>query len=321
VFAWADRALELDGAAGCEAYPAALATAARAHLNRGDLTRARDLATSALDTDGHGSLAGLWARYVLTTTALYAGDLDAALALADRREELAVELGDAYHRSLAGVSRVLALRYRGDDAAAVAAARDARGPRRGRRQPHGPGLGALRERRDAARRRSRRRRSAARAGHRGRQTGRPAVHRGVALVSLASLTGRHHEPGRALARFRTAVAHWRPLGAHTQQLTTLRNLVDLLVRVGADEPAAVLHGAVTVGTTPSFGAEAARLAAAWEVLERRLGRDRAEVAARRGRAATHEVVVDTALACLDELLVSDAPAAAEGGLRGAPRGP
>jgi predicted ATPase/DNA-binding SARP family transcriptional activator len=321
VFAWAERSLELDGAAGCEAYPAALATAARAHLNRGDLTSARDLATAALDTDGHGSLAGLWARYVLTTTALYAGDLDAALAFADRREELAVELGDAYHRSLAGVSRVLALRYRGDDAAAVAAARDARvlaeaaGNHTARAWAlYASGETLLDADPDAAAALLEQAIAAA------RRVDRRFIE-GVALVSLASLTGRHHEPGRALARFRTAVAHWRPLGAHTQQLTTLRNLVDLLVRVGADEPAALLHGAVTVGSTPSFGAEADRLAAAWEVLERRLGRDRAEAAARRGRAATHEVVVDTALACLDGLLASDAPAAAEGGLTDEPRAP
>ncbi|MDP8971060.1 MAG: hypothetical protein M3N52_11310, partial [Actinomycetota bacterium] len=136
-----------------------------------------------------------------------------------------------------------------------------------------------------------------------RRVDRPFIE-GVALVSLASLCGRRGQTDRALTLFRETVAHWRPLGAYTQQLTTLRNLVELLVHIGADEPAAVLHGAVTTGATPSFGAEADRLAAGWDQLETRLD---AEAAAERGRRMTPAEMVDTALAELDALLDDPAP--------------
>jgi hypothetical protein len=102
--------------------------------------------------------------------------------------------------------------------------------------------------------------------------------------------------------FRQTIAHWRRLGVYTQQLTTLRNLVELLVRVGSDEVAATLHGAVTAGATPSYGSQAERLAVAWQRLEARLGRAEAKAAADRGRSVTPTRMVDLALAALDELL-------------------
>jgi hypothetical protein len=78
------------------------------------------------------------------------------------------------------------------------------------------------------------------------------------MVSLASLHARGGEIDRALELFRDVIAHWRRLGDHTHQLTTLRNLVELLVRIRADDDAAVLYGAVTAASVPSFGAEAQR---------------------------------------------------------------
>ncbi len=133
-----------------------------------------------------------------------------------------------------------------------------------------------------------------------RRVGRDFVE-GVALVSLASLYGRHGDTDRAVALFRETVAHWRRLGDYTHQLTTLRNLVHLLARIGVDDAAAVLHGAVTVGSTPSFGAEAERLTAAWEHARKRLGTSVAEAAAARGRHLPLTEVVDEALAALDAL--------------------
>gem|GEM_PF-3871974 len=49
------------------------------------------------------------------------------------------------------------------------------------------------------------------------------------------------------------------------------------------DTAALLHGAVTAGATPSFGPEADRLDAAWETLEDRLGAEAAATLAQRGR--------------------------------------
>jgi hypothetical protein len=79
---------------------------------------------------------------------------------------------------------------------------------------------------------------------------------GVALVSVASVRSRHGDPRQALEIFRDAVQHWHRAGNWTQQGTTVRNVVGLLVRLGADEPAALLYGAVSTHSTaaPVFGA-------------------------------------------------------------------
>lgn len=307
VFAWVDRALELPGASDQPAYPAALATAARGAMNRGELDGARRLAESALAEAAPDELATLWARYVLTTVALYEGCLDDAIAHADQRLELADALGQPYHRALAGVSRVLALRYRGDGTEAVDAAAEARrdaeacGNHTARAWALYSGGEALLDSApeeaaalleqavDAARRVDRR------------------FIEGVTLVSLASLHGRLGRTDRALELFRETIAHWRALGVYTQQLTTLRNLVELLVRVGADEPAAVLHGAVTAGATPSFGVEAQRLEDARSELETRLGSDVVDDAAEQGRRLGPAEMVDRALAELDELVAATSP--------------
>jgi predicted ATPase/DNA-binding SARP family transcriptional activator len=307
VFSWVERALELPGAPEQPAYSAALATAARGALNRGQLERAHHLAETALYAADPPDLSTLWALYVLTTTALYAGRLDDALAFADRRVALAGSLGEDYHRALAGVSRVLAQVYRGDADAALQAAADARaaaeasGNHTARAWAlFSSGEALLETDQDEAATLLEQAIDTARRGD------RPFIE-GVALVSLASLCGRRGQTDRALALFRETVAHWRPLGAYTQQETTLRNLVEVLVRIGADKPAAVLHGAVTAGATPSFGAEADRLTAARAKLDTRLGDEAARAAAEEGRHLSPAEIVDTALAELDALLEGAVP--------------
>ena len=302
VFAWAERAVALSGAREHPVWPAAVATVARGAVNRGDLHGARRHAEAALAGAEPESLATLWALYLLTNVALYEGRLDDVLAVADRRVELAASMGEHYHGALAGVSRVLGHRYRGDTEQAVQAAAAARAvaDTAGNHTARAWALYAsgeavldsapqeatelLEQAIDAARRVER------------------DFIEGVALVSLASVCGRHGDTDRAVALFRETVAHWRRLGDYTHQLTTLRNLVDLLARVGAYEGAAVLHGAVTVASTPSFGAEAERLTAAWEQASGRLGGGAAEAAAARGQHMPLAEVVDTALAALDGLL-------------------
>ena len=96
---------------------------------------------------------------------------------------------------------------------------------------------------------------------------------GVALVSLASLHSRHGEVPDAVTTFREVVEHWHRVGDWTHQWTTVRGVVDLLVRLGRDEEAAVLLGAVRSRTTSAevFGDDAARLRDAEGVLAARLG--------------------------------------------------
>jgi hypothetical protein len=128
---------------------------------------------------------------------------------------------------------------------------------------------------------------------------------GVALVSIASLRGRHGDPRVAVPLFREVVDHWASVGDWTHQWTTLRSVVDLLLRFERHEDAAVLVGALRSRTraAPVFGADAERLAAAEERLINELGED--AVAGLRGRGArlTDDGVVafvGDALAAADE---------------------
>jgi predicted ATPase/DNA-binding SARP family transcriptional activator len=307
VVTWTRRALALPGARDCPSFAGALATAARGAMHRGELDRARGNAHTALAHAEPDSLPVLWAQHVLTEVALYQGRLDDAVALAGQRAALATRLGQDYYRALAGVSLVLAHLYGGSPAAALGYAEDAwqaaqacgnDTARAWVRYAHGEAL--LDSDPDRAAELLEQAIDTAAAVD-------SRLARGVALVSLASLRGRGGEPRRALELFRQTVAHWRAIGDRTHQVTTLRNLVELLVRIGAGAPAAVLYGAVLYGAvvsgaSPSFGAEAERLDRAWSQLRDRLGEEEASAAAQRGRQLSLPQLVDDTLTVLDSLL-------------------
>lgn len=111
-----------------------------------------------------------------------------------------------------------------------------------------------------------------------------ALMKGAALVSATSLLGRHGDARQALRLFEDVLQHWQRRGNWIQQRITLRNLVDLLARVGAHEPAAVLYGACTASSTatPAYGAEARRLQGVVAALVSNLGQQRVEEATARG---------------------------------------
>ena len=78
----------------------------------------------------------------------------------------------------------------------------------------------------------------------------------------------------------------------------LRSLIAALVRLGRDEPAATLYGALQASPTapPVFGADAARLAAAVETMEGRAGHDQVAAWVGRGRALRDDEVLRLARA-------------------------
>nr|WP_246361153.1 BTAD domain-containing putative transcriptional regulator [Haloechinothrix aidingensis] len=125
---------------------------------------------------------------------------------------------------------------------------------------------------------------------------------GVARLTAASLRGRHGEPARAVPAYADLLRHWRRSGHWTQQWTTLRNFVELLVRLAADEPALVIAGAEAHETAkPSFGVEFDRLSEALSTARARLGEQRSEEAFRRGQRMDRDDVVDFALDTCAEL--------------------
>jgi hypothetical protein len=130
---------------------------------------------------------------------------------------------------------------------------------------------------------------------------------GLALVSNTSLRGRHGDPSLGLRLFDGVLQHWRQGGSWTQQWITLRNLVELLARLGAHEPAAVLYGACTASTTspPSYGPEADRLEAVVGTLVSSLGEKAFDDAKARGAKLSDDEAVSFALAVARRLLAEE----------------
>jgi tetratricopeptide (TPR) repeat protein len=139
---------------------------------------------------------------------------------------------------------------------------------------------------------------------------------GLALLSATSLRGRHGEPERALRAYRQAIEHWRRHGNWTQQWITLRNLIELLCRVDAHQPAAALYGATTASITapPTYGPESQRLDKAVAFLETAMGQTAFEAATRRGTTLTDNEVLILAVTTIDRVL-AQMTACADGWLR------
>jgi predicted ATPase len=119
---------------------------------------------------------------------------------------------------------------------------------------------------------------------------------GVARVSACSLRARVGDPDSAMAAFAGVIDYWRRRGAGQQQLTTLRNLVVLLDRVGSHNEAAFLLGAVEANAgAASYGEEAARLAAVRDHLVEALGHTETERRLAAGARLTLDEAARTAL--------------------------
>ncbi len=301
VAAWAERALALPGASDHRAYPAALATGAFAALFRDDFELARARARAVLAREDSGTLATYLALGALRATAMQDGRLDELTALDQRSTAVADELDDDYVRASLGWQGLLGHIYSGRIERAraevarleeVAAASGNPTVRAHVHYCHGEILtdtdpdeavryleSALELARDLG----------------------SQLTAGAVLVALASVHARRGDTDRALALFGEAVRHWRRFGGDKHVLTVLRNLVDLLVRIDADEAAARLHAAVTATAVPSYGAEAERLAAARDELERRMGVEAVEAVAQQARNLSVDEAADEAGAVLDGL--------------------
>ncbi len=121
---------------------------------------------------------------------------------------------------------------------------------------------------------------------------------GAARLTASSLRARTAAPSDAVAGFRRLIEHWRDMGDHTHQWTTLRNLVELLTRLGEDEPAARLIGTVDHrAPVPTFGREEALVGEGTATVQARLGA-RAETLMRTGQDDDLDAAVGHALTTL-----------------------
>ena len=311
VFAWAEEAAALPAAADHPLLPTVLGVAAHGRSNRGDLTGARELAEHALTAAAEP--AGLFVPLrVLATTALHEGRLDDCHHYTRRAIDSARRDGDVYYQLWMQMHEVLALVYGG--------------------QPQAGIEGALAQQAASQQLANPTQRAWALYGHAeacGDDSPETALRlldevialtepvrgrflQGVARVTSTSLLARHQDAHEALAAFPELIDQWRRVGDWTHQWTTLRNLVPLLVRLGADEPAALLYGAQSAAETaaPAFGDDAARLKTACETLRGRVGPAEFEALVARGGELTGPDAVELAQASITELLAEHGAAAA-----------
>lgn len=236
-----------------------LAGAAGARFT-GDLAGAAALVQRALDAVAEGDPARRYPLFALADVALFEGRLADAVALYTSAADLAGDAGDAYFVAYATASSSLPRAYQGDTGTVVELASRAKQLATAIANPsalawadYALGEALLDQEPDRARQALDRAVVAARAA-------RNRFVLGVALVSAGSLHTRHGDAAQAARLLGEAVEHWSQAGNWTQQWITLRNVIDLLIRLEGHEQAAVLYGALTAsGTaTPAYGADAAK---------------------------------------------------------------
>lgn len=275
----------------------------------GDLSAAAARADRALET-AHDDLTRLQALEILTDTAIFDGRLSECRTHATRLAQLAARVGDAHYFAMAVGSLTLARAYRGDTDGARAELAEltaqhatltaSPSPTQLGWLSYAAGEIALDADPPAALE------SLDRAIELADRAGNVYLG-GVARVSATSLRARHGEPSAALGAFAEIIGWWLERGDRPHLVTTLRNLLDVLLRLGADEPAAELWGSVGSDRgSRSFGAERARLDHALDTLSARLGAEALTGLLAVGKARDLTGAARAALATVVELAAAPA---------------
>lgn len=309
VFAWATAATT-EGASADPGFPGACAIAGWGALTRGDLTGARDLAERALLAERElGEGPNFVLRLLHANVTNFAGDVDGALAEYQDCIATAREVGDAYNLAKSLARYVLALSEKPAGLRSRALAEEALRVARATGNPTliawatyamGEALMAY----DAERALAILEEAAVIA-----QSVDAQFIVGIALLSATSLRGRLDGPEEALPGYLDLIARWRRAGNWAQQWVLLRNLAELLSRLGSRIAAATLLGAIEASGTPSpvRGPQAERLAQVAAGLERHLGFAGVAEAMGRGRSMSRTGAVDIALEEIERLMATSAP--------------
>jgi predicted ATPase/DNA-binding SARP family transcriptional activator len=272
VFAWAERAARLPGAGAQPLLPLALGSAALGACVRGDLGHARELGQEAVEAAA-GAPEGYLGFQALAAAALFSGDLAGVRNHGRRALELADAYGDQYQAIVTRIDDLLALAYGGETAEALDQAQAVLVTAQSLGCPsaiawaqyalgevlldHDPvrAMALLDESHEVA-----------------AQLGCTFL-TGVAGVSATTLRARHGDPGEALRRFPELIDLWERAGNRTQLWTMLRSLITTFVRLGRDEPAAVIYGGMQASRTaaPVYGPDAERLTSVLRDMEGRVG--------------------------------------------------
>lgn len=303
VVSWGETVLGLPDADTHPLYPVVCGAVGEGLTLRGDQRRALAVAESALhraaDPQGPRCLPVL---KVLAAVALYEGRLDDCCHWAAEQTRLARIHGDAWREGEGLLFQGLARTYAGDLEAGLAIAQE---NLRVTTRLGNPSLLAWAKYCQAEA-------LSDREPDRARQLYTDAVALAdavagtftatIAQVGLAALLARSGEDAAALRAFRQCVDRWHRMQVWHHQWTTLRNLVPLLVRVGAAEAAATLLGALDAADTAAYGSDAESLAAAAQELAAELGPAGYATAVEVGAALGPDGTVAYALAAVDGAL-------------------
>jgi predicted ATPase/DNA-binding SARP family transcriptional activator len=306
VYSWADRAAAAVAAGGRrDPYLAAtLAVAAAGAARRGDLAGANELARRGLRAvpwrDDPARRHALW---VLARVASFEGRLDDAASRYLTVARFAARVGDQYSVAYVTASCALQYAYQGSTARAMLLARRAKKLAVPTRNPTAIAwadyaLGVALQDRDPERALATLEQARA-VGQAGGNTYIP----GVALSVAAAVMVRHGDPTRAARLTAEVIGYWSHESHWAQQWVALRTAVGLLTRLGEDEAAATLHGALLASRAAiqPVGAEAERLDAVVADLAERLGADRFAAAIARGATLSDDDAVAFAKTALEEV--------------------
>ncbi|KAB2350251.1 AfsR/SARP family transcriptional regulator [Actinomadura rudentiformis] len=303
VVSWGETALQLPGADTHPLYPLVCGAVGEGLTLRGELERARALTEPAL-----AGVPGLPERQrfpqlkVVITVALYEGRLDDCFAHAEKMFQAARAHGDAPYEFNALLFQGLARTYSGDPAGGLAIADEQLRVAKGMGNPNAMAWALYTQAEvlshsdpDEARKRYQDVIAIA-------ESINSAFVGNVAHVGLAALLMRSGRPADALRTFRHAVNRWHRMQVWHHQWTTLRNLLQLLVGMGAYEEAATLLGALGAANTDAYGADADGMAEAAGLLRNALGSEKFTAATRRGTAMSADSTVAFALSTIENVL-------------------
>jgi predicted ATPase/DNA-binding SARP family transcriptional activator len=273
VLAWSDSLLDADPSDVGACLPQALRASGSGAWMRGDLDQATRFGARAVAIGAH-TPAALYGTHVLGVVALFEGRLNDAATELTHAARLARQAGDRCHLSCLLGTLALAHGYAGDGAAALASAEASRLEAARMGSPSFVAWAAY-----AAGEVLSATEPEAALVHLDRAVALAdtvAAHfiRGVALLSATTLRARHGEPAAAARSLLQLMDHWEQASNWRQQWVTLRHAIELFARLGDDEAAATMLGAVeTSDSVNLYGADAERLAAVRSDLLARLGPD------------------------------------------------
>ena len=308
ILSWAEAVVELPSAQRHPLLPVVLGSAAVRRMHRGEMSTATRFAEQSLAScDGMDDLRRALATEAQGGICLLSGQLEEAFGHYGEAVRLWRLLGDDQAEVWSQCGRAVSAGKRGDVATALALTEEARKVAGTAGNPtmmavilYAEGESLLEV--DPVRALGKVERALELA-----EAADNVFMKGLALVSNTSLRGRHGDTRVALQLFEDVIGHWRRGGSWTQQWITLRNLVELLVRLGAHEPSAVLYGACTASTASprSYGPEADRLKGVVGTLVSSLGEEAFGEAKARGAMLADDEAVSFASAVTRRLL-SDA---------------